>query len=144
MDQPGKVANPPRGQLNKENEYLTFPEPRSRLRIWPRETGSAVPSRVSLLILHTQAESVANSRNSSRSPRPCPFIFKLPYAIGSPVPSLSGHAIAYRWRSLPRVRRHRVSSPQGNSSNGCCLCITHEPINMRLYFLTPTAGMKWL
>ena len=30
---------------------------------------------------------------------------KPPYAIGS-VPSLSGHAIAYRWRSLPRVRRH--------------------------------------
>ena len=34
------------------------------------------------------------------------------------VPSLSGHAIAYRWRSLPRVRWHRASSPQGSSSNG--------------------------
>ena len=32
-----------------------------------------------------------------------------------PVPSLSGHAIAYRWRSLPRVRRHRTSEPQGKS-----------------------------
>ena len=40
-------------------------------------------------------------------------IMKLPYAIGS-VPSLSGHAIAYRWRSLPRVRRHRASKPQGS------------------------------
>ena len=39
---------------------------------------------------------------------------KPPYAIGS-VPSLSGHANAYRWRSLPRVRRHRASEPQGNS-----------------------------
>ena len=39
---------------------------------------------------------------------------KLPYAIGS-VPSLSGHAIAYRWRSLPRIRRHRASKPQGSS-----------------------------
>ena len=39
---------------------------------------------------------------------------KPPYAIGS-VPSLSGHAVAYRWRSLPRVRRHRVSKPQGSS-----------------------------
>ena len=38
---------------------------------------------------------------------------KPPYAIRS-VPSLSGHAIAYRWRSLPRVRRHRVSKPQGS------------------------------
>ena len=27
-----------------------------------------------------------------------------------PVPSLSGHVMAYRWRSLPRVRRHRASS----------------------------------
>ena len=39
---------------------------------------------------------------------------KPPYAIGS-VPSLSGHAIAYRWRSLPRVCRHRASKPQGSS-----------------------------
>ena len=48
MDQPGKVANPARGQLNRENQI--FPCPRSHLRIWSRETGSAVPSRVSLLI----------------------------------------------------------------------------------------------
>ena len=40
--------------------------------------------------------------------------FKPPNAIG-PVPSLSGHAIAYRWRSLPRVRWHRASKPQGYS-----------------------------
>ena len=39
---------------------------------------------------------------------------KPPYVIAS-VPSLSGHAIAYRWRSLPRVRRHRASKPQGSS-----------------------------
>ena len=39
---------------------------------------------------------------------------KLPYAIGS-VPSLSGHAIAYRWRSLPRVRQHKASKSQDSS-----------------------------
>ena len=39
---------------------------------------------------------------------------KPPYAIGS-VPTLSGHAIAYRWRSLPRVRRHRASKLQDSS-----------------------------
>ena len=48
MDQPGKVANPARHQLNRENEHS--PCPRTCLRIWSRETGSAVPSRVSLLI----------------------------------------------------------------------------------------------
>ena len=56
--------------------------------------------------LHTQAESGAYLRNSSRVPRRRPFIYlKPPYAIVS-VPNLSGHAIAYRWRSVSR-------SPQG-------------------------------
>ena len=63
--------------------------------------------------LHTQAESGAYLRDSSRVPRRRPFM-EPPYAIGS-VPSLSGHATAYRWRSLPRVRRHRASKPQGSS-----------------------------
>ena len=56
MDQPGKVANPARGQLNRENEHAPVLV-RTCLRIWSRETGLAVPFRVSLLILHTQAES---------------------------------------------------------------------------------------
>ena len=65
--------------------------------------------------LHTQAEYGAYLRDSSRVPRRRPFIYlKPPYAVGS-VPSLSGHTIAYRWRSLPRVRRHRASKPQGSS-----------------------------
>ena len=65
--------------------------------------------------LHTQAESDASLRDSSLVPRRRPFIYmKPPYAIG-PFPSLSGHAIAYRWRSLPRVRRHGASEPQGSS-----------------------------
>ena len=61
--------------------------------------------------VHTQAEPGAYLRDSCRVPRRRPFM-KPPYAIGS-VQSLSGHAIAYRWRSLPRVRRHRASKPQG-------------------------------
>ena len=44
IDRPGKVANPARSQLNREKGI--FPCPRSRLRIWSRETVSAVPSRV--------------------------------------------------------------------------------------------------
>ena len=70
--------------------------------------------------LHTQAEFGAYLRDSSRVPRRRPFM-KPPYAIGS-VPCLSGHANAYRWRLLPRVRRHRVSKPQVKVvPNGCCL-----------------------
>ena len=75
--------------------------------------GSPVPRQPAHL--HTQAESGAYFRDSSRVPRRRLSIYLKPqYAIGS-VPSLWGHAIAYRWRSLPRVRRHRVSKPQGSS-----------------------------
>ena len=83
--------------------------------IWSRKTVSAVPSRVSLLILHTQAESGAYLRDSSRFPRRRPFIYIIPPHVIGPVPSLSGHAIGYRWRSLPKVRRPRTSKPQGSS-----------------------------
>ena len=64
-----KVANPVYGQLNRGK----FPCPRSRLRIWFRETGLAVPSLVSLLILYTNAESGA--WYSSRIPGRRPYIF---------------------------------------------------------------------
>ena len=56
MDQPGMVANPTRGQLNRENYVFLFL--RSRLRIWSR-----------LLIPNTSTESGAYSRGSSRLPR---------------------------------------------------------------------------
>ena len=89
--------------------------------IWSREADLTVPPPVSVLILHIQAKSAATDE--------IPLDFRggvrlfisaaIPYAI-VPVPSSSGHAIAYRWRSLLRVRRHRASSPQGSSSNGCC------------------------
>ena len=109
MDQPGKVADPARGQLNRENIPLSPCVPENLVsrdgfsRPVPRQPGH----------LHTQAETGAYSRDSSRVPRRRPFM-KPPNAIGS-VPSLSGHANAYRWRSLPRVRRHRASKPQGSS-----------------------------
>ena len=128
---------------------IIFPCSRSRLRIWSCEPGSAVPSRVSPFILHTQAEYGFHSQTSllrhafrngvylypstaivsilslnlvlshgSRFPRRRPSIPST--AIGS-VPSLSGHAIAYRWLSPLRVRRHRAGSGQGRSRNACCL-----------------------
>ena len=47
------VANPARGQLNKEKSCFVYP--RSHLRVWFRDDiGSAVPSLVGPLILHTQ------------------------------------------------------------------------------------------
>ena len=111
-DQPGKVASPARSQLNRENEY--FP---ARVRAWEfglaRRVRQPVPASacsspysgwiwclLTGFLLVSAAASI--------------YLFKPPYAIES-VPSLSGHANAYRWRSLPRVRRHRASKPQGSS-----------------------------
>ena len=47
--QPGKVADESCSWSALLGKWI-FPCPRSRLRTWSRETGSAVPSRVSLLI----------------------------------------------------------------------------------------------
>ena len=110
MDQPGKVANPARGQLNRENEHSPVPCVPENL---VSRDGFSRPVPRQPAHLHTRAESGAYVRDSSRVPRRRP-ILKPPNAIGS-VPSLSGHASAYRWRSLPRVRRHRGSKPQGSS-----------------------------
>ena len=110
MDQPGKVTNPARGQLNRENNIPLSPCVPDNLA---SRDGFSRPVPRQPAHLHTQAESEAYLRDSSRIPRRRPFM-KPPYAIGS-VPSLSGHANAYRWRSLPRVRRRRASKPQGSS-----------------------------
>ena len=107
------VGNPARGQLNRKNEYFPVVPVRSRLRIWSPDTGSTVPSRVNLLILYSQAECGPYSRDSSRFPRRRPFIYTANCC--REILSLSGHAIAYRWCSLPRVRRHRASSPHGDT-----------------------------
>ena len=122
MYRPGKVANPARllrGQLNRENEYFPV-HVRSRLRVWPRETGSAVQSRVSLII------SILRRLNHllltyEIPPEFLPRSASIYYVIKTPIrhrvsPEFIGsHAFAYRWRSLPRVRRHRASKPQGSS-----------------------------
>ena len=98
------------------------------------------------LILHTPAESSIINHQSSiinlvltrgipPDFRASVRLFISSTAIGS-VPNLSGHAIAYRWRSLLRVRRHRAR-------NGCCLFRDHHvPVHVRLSFPTPTIGMK--
>ena len=110
MDQPGKVANPARGQLNRENEYSPVPvrawEFGLARRVQPSRPASACSSPYSGWIWCLLTGFLPSSAER-------PYM-KPPYAIG-PVPSLSGHAIAYRWRSLPRVHRHRASKSQGSS-----------------------------
>ena len=107
------VAIPACGQLNRKNNISLFPFAPKNL-VSRDGFGRPVPRQPAHL--HTQAESSAYLRDFPRVPRRRPYIYVFyhHYAIG-PVPSLSGHAVAYRWRSLPRVRRHRSSKPQDSS-----------------------------
>ena len=123
MNQSGKVANPARGELNRENNFPLSPCVPENL---VSRDGFSRPVPRQPAHLHTQTESGAYLRDSSRVPRRRPFT-KPPYAIGS-VPSLSGHAIAYRWRSLPRVRRRRASEPQGSSERVLLWQITTDQL----------------
>ena len=86
MDQPGKVANPARGQLNRENQYSSVPV-RACEDLVSRD-GFSRPVPRQPAHLHTQTESGDYLRDSSRVPRRRPSM-KPPYAIGS-LPSFIG------------------------------------------------------
>ena len=124
-NQPGKLANPVHGQLNREKFHCS----RLRLRIWFRETDLAVPSRVSLLILHTQTESGAYSRDCSPCPRRRPYIFTTTHHRVSPgfIGSRDCVSIAFTAESTLAQGQY---SPQGSSSNGCRLCITMDQLSL--------------
>ena len=72
MDQPGKVANPARGQLNRENKIPLSPCVPENL---VSRDGFSRPVPRQSAHLHTQAESGAYLRDSSRVPRRRPFIY---------------------------------------------------------------------
>ena len=140
-DQPGKVANPARGQLNRENEKI--PYPRSRLRIWSRETvfGRPVPRQPAHL--HTQTESGTYSRDCSRFPRRRPFIFSNHHTP-------SGQSRVYR---VTQVRTDGVHCRESAGTRpvvlkvvlatGAAVAGHHGRIALRLSFPTPAIGMKW-
>ena len=70
MDQPGKVANPARGQLNRENNIPLSPcVPENLIS----RDGFSRPVPRQPAHLHTQAESGAYLRGSSRVPRRRPL-----------------------------------------------------------------------
>ena len=117
MDQPGKVANPARGQLNRENNIPLSPCVPENL---VSRDGFSRPVPRQPAHLHTQAESDAYLRDSSRVPRRRPFM-KPPFAIGS-VPSFSGHAM--QWRTDGVHCRESAGTAPVNLKvvpNECCL-----------------------
>ena len=72
MDQPGKVANPARGQLDRENEYFLS---EFALENLGSRDGFGSPAPRQPAHLHTEAESRAYLRDSSRVPRRRPFMY---------------------------------------------------------------------
>ena len=130
-EQLGEVANPARGQLNRKNEYSMSPFAPENLI---SRNGFDCPTPCQ------PAGTGSYSRDFSRFPRRLPCIYTVPPYVIGPVPSLSGHAIAYRCRSQPRVRRHRASS----SSNGCFLCSYHHMDQFKCASLFPHHPLRVL
>ena len=116
MDQPGKVANPARGQLNRENNIPLSPCVPENL---VSRDGSSRPVPRQPAHLHTQAESGAYLRDSSRVPRRRPYETAIrhrvsPEFIGSrncvPMAGIerAGRAISLRFRYPVEAGRDHV------------------------------------
>ena len=140
MDQPGKVASPARGQLNRENEY--FPLSPCVPENSVSRDGFSRPVPRQPAHLHTQAESGAYLRDSSRVPRRRPFIY-----LNRHTPS--GQSRVYRVTQLRTDGVHcRESAGTGPVNlkvvpNECCLGRSPWTNYYSPLFPTPTIGMKW-
>ena len=117
MDQPGKVVNSARGQLNRETNISASAFAPENL-ISRNGFGSLVPRQP--VHLYTQAGSGAYLRDSSRVPRRRPFIYTNRHTP-------SGQSRVYRVTQLPTDGVHcRESASTGSVNlkvvpNGCCL-----------------------
>ena len=132
-DQPGKVANPARGQLNRKmNSSLTSFAPENLVS----RDGFGSPVLRQPAHLHTQAKSGAYLRDSFRVSRRRPFI-----CFNRHTPS--GQSRVYRVTQLRTDDVHcRESAGTGPENfkvvlNGCCLGRSQWPL-----FPIPTIGMK--
>ena len=113
-----------RGQLNRENDF-SLPAFAPENLVSRGGFGSPVPRQPAHL--HTQAEPGAYLSDPSRVPRRRPFIY-LDRHTPSGQSRVYRVTIAYRWRSLPRVRRHGASKPQGSSERMLPWQVTMEQI----------------
>ena len=140
MDQSGMVDNP--CSWSAEQGKLIFPCTRSHLRIWFRETGSAVPSRVSLLISILRLNLVLTHGILLISAAPSIYLFKT--AIRTP----SGQSRVYRVTQLRADGIHcRESASTGPVNlkvvpNECCLSRSPWTNWYAPLFPTPTIGYQ--
>ena len=141
MDQSGKVANPARGQLNRENGYFpVFPfapenlVSRVRPSILPVSARSLSTLRLNLVLSY--------SRDSSRVPRRRPFIIYHHTPLGQSraygVTQLRTDGVHCREYAGTGPGVFKVVPVTGAASAG-----HHGPVIVRLSFPTPTIGIKW-
>ena len=132
MDHPGMAANPIPSQFNRVKSFFSL-SPFAPENLVSRETGSAVSSGVSPLILYTQTESGAYPRGSSRLLRRHPRIRST--TIGS-VPIGSCDAIAHYCTDDSAYCRESVGARlEGSCSNGRRCLFTYFVL-FCLYFVT--------
>ena len=115
-DQPGKVANPARGQLNRENKYIHVPV--RAWGLWSHETGWAVQTRSSLVISILRLNRVLTNGISPEF-RDGVHLYYCLNRHNNIAPS--GQSRVCRVTQLrtdsvqcSRARRYRASKPQGN------------------------------
>ena len=122
--------NTARGQLNRKTLFSLSPFTPENLvsrdkfgRPRPASASSFSTLRLNLVLTRGIPPAFAAVSN---------YLYRQP---PSGRPELPGRAFAYRWRSLPRFRRHRANSPKDSLSNGCYLSystptayVTFQPI----------------
>ena len=137
--QPGKVANPARGQLNCENVFSLSPFAPENL-VSRDGFGSPLPRKPPHL--HTRAGSNTYLRDPSRVQRRYPFIYFNRYTP-------SGQSRVYLVTQLRTDGVHcRESTGTGPVvskviPNGFCLGRSPWTNKYAPLFPTPTIGMKW-
>ena len=120
MDQPGKVANPPRGQLNRENNIALSPcAPENLIS----RGGFSRPVPRQPAHLHTQAESGAYLRDSSRVPR------RRPSLEGEPGPTPAEKTLPH---SYPETRFRRERTHEVNTGDNVRWSPLPSPIKLLL------------
>ena len=125
------LQTPACGQLNRENQFHLLSSFAPEDLVW-RGRFSCPLRRQPVYSPHLRLMPVLIRGHFSPSRFPRRRHLSRQTAIGS-APSLTGHAAAYRWRSLPRIRRHGVSCPKGGSSDGWVMAVQVNPLGPHLF-----------
>ena len=111
-----------------ETGKLIFLFPRSSLITWlsqrdrfghpmPSQSSHSAHAALNLVLTHGLLSFLSPADDGDHGHNGV-YRLSIPSTAIGLIPSLSGHAIAYRWRSRPKVRPHRASNPSRSLGNG--------------------------